>query len=87
MDEAEDMSADKRGGSQLSKDKRITHDQDMSEDESENENVSNKHVNDESSKQELSTPIDAPKLEENDCKKSSEESKDNASETPALSES
>lgn len=85
MDEAEEMSADKRGGSQLAKDKRITHDQDMSEDESDEQK---RLLNDESSKQ---LTADAPKVEDGEENRSGEETnkEDNLSstETPVVTES
>lgn len=50
MDAAEDASADKRGGSQRAKDKRITHDQDMSDSDDENPHVGEKRKNNENYK-------------------------------------
>jgi histone deacetylase 1/2 len=43
MDASEDASADKRGGGQMARDKRITNDQDMSDSETEDNDDSNKH--------------------------------------------
>ena len=43
MDASEDASADKRGGGQIARDKRITNDQDMSDSETEDNDDNNKH--------------------------------------------
>lgn len=50
MDAAEDAAADKRGGSQRAKDKRIANDQDLSDSDDENPNVGEKRKNSENYK-------------------------------------